>query len=90
MEAALIGTLSFRSGPDGRNSQLWSGSGGGLQGRGRLSAAGKGSPRRLKTVCRCFSSTVKSGLGRCSVRKSPSDNVNRVHNSAASIETSAL
>jgi hypothetical protein len=25
--------------------------------RGPLSAAGKGSPRRLETVCRCFSST---------------------------------
>ena len=42
MEAALRKTLKFRSGPDGRNKQLWSGSGGGLQGRGPLSAAGKG------------------------------------------------
>jgi hypothetical protein len=56
MEAALTGTLSFRSGPEGRNKQLWSGSGGGLQGRSLLSAAAKGSPRRLETVCRCFSS----------------------------------
>jgi hypothetical protein len=56
MEAALTGTLRFRSGPDGKNKHLWSGSGGGLQGRGQLSAAGKGSPRRLETVWRSFSS----------------------------------
>jgi hypothetical protein len=54
MEAALRETLRFRSGPDGRNKHLWSGSGGGLQGRDPLSAAGKGLPRRLETVCRCF------------------------------------
>jgi hypothetical protein len=55
MEAALRETLRFRSGPDGKNKQLWSGSGGGLQGTGPLSAAGKRSPRRLEIVCRCFS-----------------------------------
>jgi tetrahydromethanopterin S-methyltransferase subunit F len=37
IEAALRETLRFRSGPVGRNKQLWSGSGGGLQGRGPLS-----------------------------------------------------
>jgi hypothetical protein len=47
MEAALRETLWFRSGSNGRNKHLWSGSGGGLQGRGPLSAAGKDSPRRL-------------------------------------------
>jgi hypothetical protein len=56
MEAALRETLRFRSGPNGRIKQLWSGSGGGLQGRGPLSAAGKGSLQRLETMCRCFSS----------------------------------
>ena len=50
MEAALRETLTFRSGPDGRNEHLWGGSGGGLQGRSPLSAAGKGSPRRLETA----------------------------------------
>jgi hypothetical protein len=56
MEATLRETVTFRSGPDGRNKQLWSGSGGGLQGRGPLSAAGRGLPRRLETLCRPFSS----------------------------------
>ena len=59
MEAALRETLTFRSGPDGRNEHLWSGSGGGLQGKGPLSAAGKGSPRRLEIVCRHFSSIAE-------------------------------
>jgi hypothetical protein len=56
MEAALREMLGFRSGPDAKNKQLWGGSGGGLQGRDPLSAAGKGSPRRLETMCRRFSS----------------------------------
>jgi hypothetical protein len=50
MEATLRETVRFRSGPDGKNKHLWSGSGGGLQGKGPLSAAGKGLPRRLETV----------------------------------------
>jgi hypothetical protein len=44
VEAAFRETLRFRSGPDTRNKQLWSGSGVGHQGSGPLSAAGKGSP----------------------------------------------
>jgi hypothetical protein len=59
MEAVLRETLRFRSGPDGRNKRLWSGSGSGLQGRDPLSAGGKGSPRRLETVCRRFSSIAE-------------------------------
>ena len=43
-------TLGFRSGPDRRSEHLWSGSGGGLRGRGPLSGAGKGSPRRLEAL----------------------------------------
>jgi hypothetical protein len=50
MEAALRETLRFRSGPDGRNKHRWSGTGGGLQGRGPLSAAGKGRPEGHNTV----------------------------------------
>jgi hypothetical protein len=60
MEATLRETLTFRSGPDGRNKQLWSGSGGGLQDRSPLSAAGKGSPRRLETLCQRFYSSHSS------------------------------
>jgi hypothetical protein len=41
----------FVQAPDGRNKQLGSGSGRGLQGRGPLSAAEKGSPRRLQYWC---------------------------------------
>jgi hypothetical protein len=50
MEAALRETLRFRSGPDGRNKQLWSGSGGSLQGRGSLSAAERARAEGFKTV----------------------------------------
>jgi hypothetical protein len=50
MEAALRETLRFRSGPDGRNKQLWSGLGDGLQGRGPLSAAGKGLPPKARNT----------------------------------------
>jgi hypothetical protein len=50
MEAAVREALTFRSGPDGRNKHLWSGSGGGLQGRGPLSAAGKARPEGVRHV----------------------------------------
>jgi hypothetical protein len=56
MEAALRGTLNFVQALTGGIATLWSGSGGGLRGRGLLSAAGKGSPQRLETVCWRFSS----------------------------------
>jgi hypothetical protein len=63
MEAALRDTLTFRSGPDGRNRHLWSGSSVGLKDRSPLSAAGKGLSRRLETVCRRFYSS-HSSLGK--------------------------
>jgi hypothetical protein len=94
MEAALRETLRFRSGPDGRNKQLWSGSGGGLQGRSPLSAAGKGSPRRLETLCRRFYSAYASlgKPGRSSSRRNTflAFSSNRTKPPAISFTASAL
>jgi hypothetical protein len=61
MEAALTETLRFRSGPDGRNKHRWSGTGGGLQGRGPLSAADKGSPEGLEQCIGAFRSVNNPG-----------------------------
>jgi hypothetical protein len=67
MEAALRETLRVRSGSNGRTKQLWSGSGGGLQGRGSLSAAGKGCPEsglgvRAWKVWYCLSGSMQTLL----------------------------